>query len=187
MGFLAFSLGLFIVVHLIPAIAVVKLALIEKVGRPAYIAGFSIFSLLSLGLIIYAKAQAPFVDIYEPPSWSRYFALILMLPATILIVASVVPSHIGKITRSPIFYATVLWVTAHLVANGDEASVLLFGSLGIYAFVSRYLMMKRTDLLPQAEKKIHLWADGAAVIGGGITYVTLLYLHGYIIGIDIWY
>jgi len=187
MAVLILALGIFIATHLLPAFANVKAALIRKIGRTAYIAAFSFFSLMSLGLIIYAKIEAPFVYVFEPPSWSRYFALTLMVPATILIIASILPGHIRKITRVPIFYATVLWVTAHLVANGDEASILLFGSLGIYAFLSRYLMMKRTDILPQVEKKTHLWADGAAVIGGLITYVTLIYLHGYIIGVDIWY
>ncbi len=187
MAFLAFTLGIFIFVHLVPAFPNAKKGLITWLGRPLYIAAFSIVSLISLGLIIYAKAQAPFVDVYEPPDWSRYFALTLMMPATILIVASILPGHIRKTTRTPIFYATMLWVTAHLVANGDQAAIVLFASLGAYACLSQYLMIKRVGPKQPEGKKAHLWADGMAIIAGAITYAALLYLHGFIIGVDIWY
>ncbi len=187
MALLSLALSIFIVTHLFPAFPNAKTLVIEKIGRKAYITIFSFFSVISLSLIIYAKIEAPFIDVYEPPSWSRYFALSLMLPATILIIASFLPGHIRKITGTPIFYATLLWVTAHLVANGDKASILLFGSLGLYAFVSKYLMTKQQDNSKKEEKQAHSWADASALIGGAITYATLVSLHGYIIGVDIWY
>lgn len=187
MVFLAFSLSIFIVVHLIPAFPNAKKALITWLGRPLYIAAFSIFSVVSLGLIIYAKSQAPFVDVYEPPSWSRYFALTLMFPAVILIIASILPGYIGKITGSPIFYATLLWVIAHLVANGDEAAIVLFASLGVYACLSWFLMIKQSTVTGQTGKKAHFWADGAAVVAGAALYASLVFLHGDLIGVEIWY
>jgi len=187
MALLFLALSIFIFTHLFPTFPYAKTVVIEKIGRKAYITAFSFLSLLSLSLIIYAKIEAPFVAIYEPPSWSRYFALTLMIPATILIIASFLPGHIRKISGTPIFYATLLWVTAHLVANGDKASILLFGSLGVYAFASRYLMIKRIGTIAQEGRQAHLWADAIAVIGGAITYAALVYLHGYVIGVDIWY
>jgi uncharacterized membrane protein len=187
MAVLILALGIFIITHLLPAFPNVKAALIEKIGRTAYITTFSVFSLMSLGLIIYAKIEAPFIYVFEPPSWSRYFALTLMVPATILTIASILPGYIRKETRSPLIYATLLWVTAHLVANGDEAAIVLFGSLGAYACLSWILTRKQTVVASQSEKKAHLRADGAAVAAGLMIYVTLLYLHGKIIGVDIWY
>ena len=187
MLFLTLALSLFIITHLIPAFPKIKAALIEKVGRGGYIAAFSGFSLFSLGLIIYAKFEAPFIEVYEPADWSRHFAMTLMLPASVLGIASFLPGHIARRSRGPLFYATLLWVAAHLVANGDQASLLLFGSLGLYACLSRYLMFRQNGAAGKKTEKPHLWADGAAIIGGAITYVTLLYLHGEIIGVEVWY
>jgi len=187
MVLLTIALSIFILTHLVPAFPALKMALIAKLGRTGYIAAFSTFSLFSLGLVIYAKIESPFIDVYAPPAWSRYFALTLMLPATILIVASFLPGHIRKIVRRPIFYATLLWVIAHLVANGDKASIVLFASLGIYAFVSEALMKKYRKTISPDDKKVYLWADITALTVGTFAYATLIYLHEYIIGVDIWY
>ena len=186
MKLLTIALAIFILTHLIPAFPALKQAVILKIGRPAYIAMFSAFSLVSLGLIIYAKSVAPFVHVYEPAAWSRHLALFLMVPATILGIASFLPGHIRKVTRIPIFYAVILWVAAHLMANGDQASVMLFGSLGAYAIFSqvikKYQVARDTD-----QTAVHYWADIAAVIGGLGLYTGLLHLHAYVIGITIWY
>lgn len=187
MTFLIIALGIFIITHLIPVMPILKNALISAFGRAGYIAVFSIFSLISLGLIIYARSEAPFTEVYTPPGWSRYFAFVLMVPSAILAIASLVPGHIRHIIHPPIFYATILWVTAHLVANGDKASILLFASLGIYACLARFIKIKQgNDGRPEAVKS-HLWADSAALVGGAITYALLLYLHADIIGVEIWY
>lgn len=185
MALLIFALSLFIITHLIPVFPLLKSALIAKMGHAGYIVIFSILSLFSLGLIIYAKAEAPFIDIYTPPPWARHFALMLMLPATILAVASLLPGHIAKIVRAPIFFATALWVIAHLVANGDKASILLFGSLGAYACLSQVFKRPPLEGDKHKGKAENIWADFAAVAGGILIYAGLLHLHEYAIGVPV--
>ncbi len=186
MTLLIIALGIFVATHLIPAFPVLKSAVVAKVGRPVYVAVFSIFSVLSLGLIIYAKTMAPFIEVYQPPAWARPFALSLMVPASILGIASLMPGFIRKFFRVPIFYAVLLWVAAHLTANGDLASVILFASLGAYACLSQILRKISKNHTNKLEEKAQFSADFLSLAIGVIVYAALLFLHPLVIGVAIW-
>ena len=60
-----------------------------------------------------------------------------MIPAMILLVAAYVPSRIRTAVGHPMLTALMIWAFAHLLANGDLASVLLFGSLLGFAVYDR--------------------------------------------------
>src|SRR5262249_40564929 len=83
----------------------------------------------------------------------RPVALVLMLLAFVLVVVGLItpnPTAAGgeimliaddpargilRITRHPFLSGTALWAFTHLVANGDAASLLLFGSFLLLATV----------------------------------------------------
>jgi len=56
----------------------------------------------------------------------KHVTMLLMLPAIILLIAAYVPSNIKRKIQHPMLMATKLWATAHLLINGDLASMLLF-------------------------------------------------------------
>jgi uncharacterized membrane protein len=80
-----------------------------------------------------------------------HLSLLIMPLATILLVAGLTtpnlsaigggqpdvngPVGILKITRHPLMWAVVLWGFAHLLANGDAASVILFGGITFLALI----------------------------------------------------
>ncbi len=45
-----------------------------------------------------------------------------------------------RITRHPFQWAVVLWSVAHIIANGDVASLLFFGSLGTLSLAGTFLI-----------------------------------------------
>jgi uncharacterized membrane protein len=110
-----------------------------------------IFSLLSIaGLVIivlgYHKLQLhPGKNpiLWEPPIWTRHIAVGLMLPAMILLVASVIPSRIRTAARHPMLAAIKIWALAHLLANGDLGGILLFGSFLAFAVYDRISVKRR--------------------------------------------
>ena len=66
-----------------------------------------------------------------------------MLPAFIFIVAAYVPGQIKEKLKHPFLVAIKTWALAHLIANGDLASIILFGSFLAYAVYDRITLKRR--------------------------------------------
>ena len=68
-------------------------------------------------------------------------------------------------SRHPMLTALMIWAFAHLLANGDLASLLLFGSFLAFAVVDRISVMARASPGPLGDAKGGALHD-IAVIGG---------------------
>ena len=68
-----------------------------------------------------------------------------MIPAFILLVAAYVPGQIKAKVRHPFLVAIKTWALAHLIANGDLASIFLFGSFLLYAVYDRIAVKRREE------------------------------------------
>jgi len=170
-------------IHLLPSFVSLRQGLIGRLGWQVYQAGFALIALAGLILIVVGMSRADFVALWQPPAWGRQAALILMLPALFLLVGAYLPSNIRRITRHPMLWGVTLWSTAHLLANGDLASLILFGGLGAFALfdmasANRRGAAKQTALVPCSRDFL--------VLGiGVIAYVVLLYLHPYLFGVKV--
>jgi len=137
MLFLVAGLVIFIGVHCLPMRVEVRARLVEKVGLIPYKAGFSLVSALGLGLIIWGKVNADFIEVWQPIDWLRIATIMLMFPALLLIVSADGPDNsIRRILGHPMILGVELWAIAHLLANGDLASIILFGSFLVWALVA---------------------------------------------------
>ena len=184
------GLILFLAIHLVPANIELKNGLIARFGSTGYKVLFSVVSLLGLALIIlgFHKLQLhPGKNpiLWDPPTWTRHLALALMLPAMIALVATYIPSHIHVMLKHPMLVAIKIWALAHLLANGDLASLVLFGSFLAFAVYDRISVKERGDLGPIG-KGSGPWINDLIVVGLGVAlYVgTLLYLHELLIGVS---
>ena len=52
-------------------------------------------------------------------------------------------SGIIRVTRHPFMWGVALWALLHLLANGDQASVIFFGSLAVLALAGTFLIDAR--------------------------------------------
>ena len=68
-----------------------------------------------------------------------------MLPAVILVVASYIRGRIYTTLKHPMLAGIKLWAAAHLLANGDLGSIILFGSFLGWAVFDRISLKHRTD------------------------------------------
>jgi uncharacterized membrane protein len=171
-------------IHLVPAFPDVRERLMGQLGQNGYRLLFSVVSTLGLVLLIYGFAKAPVVQIWSPPYWTRYVALVLMLPVFILLIAAYLPGEIKAKVKHPFLVAIKTWALAHLIANGDLASIILFGSFLAYAVFDRIALKRRPATgpvtSPEAGPKRN---DVIAVAGGLVLYVVfLLWLHPLLIG-----
>jgi uncharacterized membrane protein len=184
------GLILFFAIHLVPANVELKNGLIARFGAVGYKAIFGVFSLVGLALIVlgfYKLQLHPGKNpiLWDPPTWSRHLALALMLPAMVALVATYIPSHIHVILKHPMLVAIKIWALAHLLANGDLAALVLFGSFLAFAVYDRISVKKRGDLGPLG-KGSGPWINDVIVVVLGVALYALivLYLHQLVIGVS---
>ncbi|MGB0750866.1 MAG: NnrU family protein [Gammaproteobacteria bacterium] len=159
----------------------------QRVGEGAWKGIYSLVSLAGFGLIVwgYGEARLDPVLLYAPPAWLRHVGMLVLLPVFPLLVAVYFPGRIKRVAKHPMLLATKLWAFAHLLMNGMLADVLLFGGFLIWAIADRISMKRRTQRpLPSLpESKIN---DVIVfVVGIGIYFVFVKWLHTVLIGIPI--
>jgi uncharacterized membrane protein len=137
---LVFGLIIFLGVHSVRIVADDwRSAQIARWGEMTWKGMYSLASVVGLGLIIwgYGLARADPVVIWSPPIWSRHLASLLTLPAFVLLVAAYVPGNrIKAAIGHPMIVGIKLWALAHLLANGNLADLVLFGSFLVWAAFS---------------------------------------------------
>src|SRR6478672_12651328 len=184
MTLLILGIIVFLGVHLLPTLPDLRIRLLGRLGENGYRALFSTLSMLGFVLIVWGFAKAPVIQVWSPPDWTRYVAMVLMVPVFILLIAAYVPGEIKAKVKHPFLVAIKTWALAHLIANGDLASIILFGSFLAYAVYDRISLKHRT-----ATRLIPVPATGppfndiVAVVGGLVLYVVfLVWLHPLLIG-----
>ena len=162
-----------------------------RLGTNGYKAVFSLLSLAGLIVIVlgYHKLQLhPGKNpiLWNPPEWTRHFAAGLMLPAMVLLIASVIPSRIRTTIRHPMLSAIKIWALAHLISNGDLGGVLLFGSFLAFAVYDRISVKRRGALGPLGNAKPPSVVNDVIVIVLGIAlYAALLFGgHAWLFGVS---
>ena len=174
-------------IHFVPDFPDLRDSLMARLGRNGYRALFSVVSLLGLALVVWGFAKAPVVQIWAPPVWTRHLALLLMLPVFPLLFAAYLPGKIKAKVRHPMLAAIKFWALAHLIANGDLASIILFGSFLAYAVVDRILVKRRGGAeLVLAVSEAEARRNDLISLGAGLAlYVAFLFwLHPLLIGVS---
>jgi uncharacterized membrane protein len=158
-----------------------------KLGVNGWKSLYSIVSLIGLVLIIwgYGAARMDPVWLWLPPVWARHLALVLTVPAFILLAATYVPdSNIKARLGHPMLAAIKVWALAHLLSNGNLADVLLFGGFLIWA-IAGFAVLRRRDRTAGVVRSGTLKGDIIAVVVGIVAWaVFAMYLHTLLIGVS---
>lgn len=184
MALLIIGIAVFLGIHLLPAFPHLRAGLIGRLGETGYKIAFAVSSIAAFALLVWGFATAPVVQVWSPPPWTRWVAIVLMLPAFIFLVAAYVPGRIKEKLKHPFLVAIKTWALAHLIANGDLASIILFGSFLAYAVLDRISLKGRkpTELIESAAQG-DARNDLIAVVLGVVLYVAfLVWLHPLLIG-----
>lgn len=186
---LVVGLLIFLGLHLLPTNVSLRDGLVAKFGEPAFKGLFAVGSLIGFALIVYGYGQlqgsANNPVLWEPPTWTKHIAFLLMIPAMIFLVAAYVPSRIRSALKHPMLLAVKIWALAHLLANGDAASLLLFGGFLAYAVYDRISLKRRGNLGP-GPANVSVINDVAVVaVGLGLYLGMMFWGHGYLIGVGL--
>ena len=156
-----------------------------RLGEMGWKGTYTVLAIVGFALLVYGYGQArqaPVV-LYTPPAALRHVALLLMLPVFVLLLAAYLPGRIKSAAKHPMLLATKLWATAHLLANGNLADVLLFGGFLAWAVADR-ISMKRRVARPVPGAPAGRLNDVIAVVGGLALYGLFVKVgHVWLIGV----
>ncbi|PSM18405.1 MULTISPECIES: NnrU family protein [Nitratireductor] len=155
----------------------------DAIGHASWRGAYSLVSLIGFVLIVwgYGLAWAGAPVLYEPPVWLKHLAALLMLFAFVSLMVFALPAgRLKPVLKHPMLVAVKLWAVAHLLANGDLASLLLFGSFLAWAVLDRISVKRRGEAPPAPGSVLN---DAIAVAAGLVLYVLFVWkLHLWLFG-----
>jgi uncharacterized membrane protein len=148
------ALSAFLLAHLIPASRGLRARLIGWMGRTAYLAGYSVLSLVLLAWLIAAAQRADTVMLWDPALWQWHAAFAAMPIALFLLFAGLTeanplsislragekPGPVSAITRHPVLWGFLIWALSHVPPNGTLVAVLLFGVMALFSIAGFFLL-----------------------------------------------
>ncbi|HEY2188808.1 MAG TPA: NnrU family protein [Caldimonas sp.] len=184
------GLVLFLGIHSVSIVAPAwRRSMVARLGAGPWKGVYSLASAIGLTLLIvgYGIARQSPVVLYTPPAALRHLALVVMLPVFPLFIAAYVPGRIKTAAKHPMLLSVKFWATAHLLANGTLADVLLFGAFLVWAIADRIAVKRRPAAeahgVPAAPRGAA--NDAIVVVVGLIVYaVVLLWGHRWLIGVS---
>jgi uncharacterized membrane protein len=202
----------------------VRSRLVSALGERPFLGVYALVSVLFLTWAIVAYRGAPFAGLWDLGMAGRTIAMGLMPFALLLAVIGLTtpnPTAVGgerlsdaaratrgivTITRHPFLWGTTLWSVAHLAANGDAASTMLFGgmlilSIGGMAAIDHKRAVRLGDAWQAFAAHTSLVPFAAAAAGrvkidwkgigwrrialGIVIYAALLFSHGWLFGVSV--
>ena len=109
-------------------------------------------SLAGIVLMVIGYRAAPYIEVWTPPAFLRHVNNLLMLVAVYLLGIGNMWGVVRTKLRHPMLGAVKVWALAHLLVNGDLASIVLFGGLLAWAVVSLILINKAVPVWVRPER-----------------------------------
>lgn len=132
--------------------------LVRTLGTNGYLVLYSSVAFATLGAMVWTYYRAPYIGLWPP---LRELPLVVM-PLALIFVAcglstpnptmvggdrllrSAEPAHgILRITRHPLMWGIALWAASHVLARGDAAALVFFGSFAVLALTGTVLIDRR--------------------------------------------
>jgi len=183
MDTLILGLVIFFAMHLLPSVTAPYTAVKNKLGEKPFKGLFALISLAGLVLIIMGMGKAEFIPLYEPPYWGRHVTAFVMLISLYCLISSEAKTSIRVVTAHPMLWGISAWSAGHLLANGDQASVILFGSFLIYSLFAMFSANRR-GARPKGEN-LDLKTDGIVLVAAAVIYIGLMVFHASFAGVPI--
>jgi uncharacterized membrane protein len=174
---------LFAGIHMLPTALATRGRLVERLGEQPYKGLFSLGVAGGIALMVIGWRSSVPSYLYAPPGWSAAVASLLIFAALVLFVASGIPTNLKRLIRHPQLTGVVIWAGAHLLANGDSRSLVLFGGIGVWAIVEMGLLNRR-DGTWQRPEPLPLVAELKPLIGAAVLFAILFLVHPYIAGVS---
>ncbi len=129
-------------------------------------------------MMVKGYGAAPVNIVYAGPEWLRYLNNLLMIEAVLLMGMGSSKGRARTWVRHPMLVGVIVWAGAHLLVNGDVASIVLFGGLALWAMASMVLINQQEGPWKKPE---------AGPVSGDIKWVVISAVVFIVIGgLHIW-
>ncbi len=179
---LLIGLIVFFAIHTVPALPRLRAKLAGAMGEDKYKRLFSLTSLAGLILVGMGFSRAEFIELWQPLDIAWPLAIALMPVALTLIIAANFPCRLRQKLRHPMMIGILMWALLHLMANGDLASAVLFGSFALYS-VSSVVSAQARGKVP-GTKPVAAKYDLIAIALGAGGYAAVLWGHEMLFGVS---
>jgi uncharacterized membrane protein len=178
---------------------------IEAYGEKAFKGVYALVSILGFYLLVvgYGEARLQTVALWNPPIFTKHISMLLMLLSSILLMATYIPrNHFKMRLGHPMVLSVKVWALSHLLANGNLADLVLFGSFLIWAVLNfrsarardRALLLNLNDAEDPAAEPLtesestnqpKLLSTIITMVGGMAIWVLITFvLHAKIVGVS---
>jgi len=167
---------------------------IAAYGEKAFKGVYTLVAILGFYLLVvgYGEARLQPLALWNPPIFTKHISMLLMLLSSILLIAAYIPrNHFKMRLKHPMVLSVKVWALSHLLANGNLADLVLFGSFLIWAVLNfrsararDRAQVQNSDANEEAALKPNLLATRIALFGGmGLWAVITFVLHAKVVGV----
>lgn len=139
--------------------------------------------LTSVGLMIFGWRSVPAEFVYDPPSAGRHMNMLLMFVALYLIAIAQGKSKVKQWVRHPMLTGVLIWCVGHLLANGDNKSMILFGGLGLWALISIFTVSRNEGVWVKPTEVAKPSREVISILIVAVLYTVLFGAHRFIAGV----
>jgi uncharacterized membrane protein len=149
-------------------------------GELPFKGAYTVISVLGFAAIIvgYGEARMQPLALWTPPIATRHVSILLMLFASVLLVSAYVPrNHLKLRLKHPMVLSVKVWALSHLLANGNLADVILFGSFltwAVFNFRAARARDRLSELPAVAAEDAEIAALGSTTATSPNTLATLV-------------
>jgi uncharacterized membrane protein len=161
--------------HLFKRLAPARRAALGDAGKGLVAVG--VLAGVVLMVMGYRGNTAP--DLWYPPAFLTHMNNLLMLLAVYLYAASGMKTAITRKIRHPQLTAVKTWAVAHLLVNGDLASIVLFGGLLAWAVVE-VILINRAEPVWTKNPPAPIGKEIGAVVGAVLVTGAIGWVHNWL-------
>ncbi|WP_170474965.1 NnrU family protein [Ruegeria arenilitoris] len=175
MGFFLLILGvaLWWAAHLFKRIMPEKRAALGDAGKGVV----ALALVVSILLMIFGYRMTDYIHVWAPPSFMVHINNLLVLIAFYLMSPAGQKGRLLSNVRHPMLAGFKLWAFAHLLVNGDLASIVLFGGLLAWAVVE-VIVINRTEPEWTPGEPGTYGKDAMFFVGSIVLLGVVGYIHG---------
>lgn len=184
MALLIAGVALWSVVHLFPSVSPAgRTALRLRFGEGPYKGIFALLIVVSIVLMVIGWRSIDRANLYSPPLYGSPIVSALMLLSFVLFAAASAPGNLKRFLRHPMLTGMIVWGVAHLLANGESRSVVLFGGLAAWALISIVTINRREGAWNDKPSAVPVSKDAMTIVASIALFALVAWGHRFAFGV----
>jgi uncharacterized membrane protein len=136
----------------------------------------TVIILISVVMMVVGYRSADVVPLYTPIEGIGHLNNVMMLIAVTMMGMGASKGRARTWLRHPMLWGSIVWAVAHLLVNGDLASLILFGGIGAWALASIFVI-NTTEGEWKRPKAGPISGDIKLVVIGFVLYIAIAAIH----------